>query len=69
MTEKEKKAKEAECDRNCDECDEDCDFLTLEFDDGATVFSRHFLVGQGAKSFEIWTGMSADRAAMLAALR
>ncbi len=37
MTEKEKKAKEADCDRNCAECDEDCDFLTLEFDDGATV--------------------------------
>ncbi|MBR1870668.1 MAG: hypothetical protein IJ802_02465 [Kiritimatiellae bacterium] len=28
-----------------------------------------FLVGQGAKSFEIWTGKAADRAAMLAALR
>ena len=28
-----------------------------------------FLVGQGAKSFEIWTGLSADRAAMRAAIR
>lgn len=37
---------------------------------GATaVDGLEFLVGQGAKSFEIWTGMSADRAAMLAALR
>ena len=28
-----------------------------------------FLVAQGAKSFEIWTGLAADRAAMLAAVR
>ncbi|MGN0853248.1 MAG: shikimate dehydrogenase family protein [Kiritimatiellia bacterium] len=28
-----------------------------------------FLVGQGAKSFELWTGVAADRAAMLAAIR
>lgn len=28
-----------------------------------------FLVGQGAKSFEIWTGMKADREAMLRAVR
>ena len=28
-----------------------------------------FLVAQGAKSFEIWTGLPADRAAMLAAVR
>lgn len=28
-----------------------------------------FLVGQGAKSFELWTGVTADRAAMLAAIR
>ena len=37
MTEKEKKAAEAGCNRDCENCDEDCDFLTLEFDDGATV--------------------------------
>ena len=28
-----------------------------------------FLVGQGAKSFELWTGVNADRAAMLRSLR
>jgi len=28
-----------------------------------------FLVAQGAKSFEIWTGLHADRAAMRAACR
>ena len=28
-----------------------------------------FLVGQGAKSFELWTGVGADRAAMLRAIR
>lgn len=28
-----------------------------------------FLVGQGAKSFELWTGRTADRAAMLRAIR
>ena len=28
-----------------------------------------FLVGQGAKSFELWTGLVADRAAMLKAIR
>lgn len=28
-----------------------------------------FLVGQGAKSFEIWTGLEADRKAMLRAIR
>jgi shikimate 5-dehydrogenase len=28
-----------------------------------------FLVGQGAKSFEIWTGIAADRNAMLEAVR
>ncbi|MBR1588982.1 MAG: hypothetical protein IJ658_11735, partial [Kiritimatiellae bacterium] len=28
-----------------------------------------FLVGQGAKSFELWTGVGADRAAMLRSLR
>lgn len=28
-----------------------------------------FLVGQGAKSFELWTGRAADRAAMLRAIR
>lgn len=28
-----------------------------------------FLVGQGAKSFELWTGLTADRAAMLKAIR
>ena len=28
-----------------------------------------FLVGQGAKSFELWTGVAADRAAMLRSLR
>ena len=28
-----------------------------------------FLVGQGAKSFELWTGVTADRAAMLKAIR
>ena len=27
-----------------------------------------FLVGQGAKSFELWTGVAADRAAMRASL-
>ena len=27
-----------------------------------------FLVGQGAKSFELWTGLAADRAAMRASL-
>lgn len=37
MTEKEVKAKNAACDHNCDDCDDECDFLTLEFDDGATV--------------------------------
>ncbi|MCR5413933.1 MAG: shikimate dehydrogenase [Kiritimatiellae bacterium] len=37
---------------------------------GATaVDGLEFLVGQGAKSFEIWTGLAADRAAMLAAVR
>lgn len=28
-----------------------------------------FLVGQGAKAFELWTGLAADRAAMLRAIR
>ena len=28
-----------------------------------------FLVGQGAKAFELWTGVTADRKAMLAAIR
>jgi len=37
---------------------------------GATaVDGLEFLVGQGAKSFEIWTGLAADRKAMLAAIR
>ncbi len=37
---------------------------------GATaVDGLEFLVGQGAKSFEIWTGLRADRAAMLASIR
>ncbi len=37
---------------------------------GATATDGlEFLVGQGAKSFEIWTGMTADRAAMLEAIR
>lgn len=37
---------------------------------GATATDGlEFLVGQGAKSFEIWTGLAADRAAMLAAVR
>ena len=37
---------------------------------GATaVDGLEFLVGQGAKSFEIWTGLHADRAAMLASIR
>lgn len=37
---------------------------------GATATDGlEFLVGQGAKSFEIWTGVAADRAAMLAAIR
>lgn len=37
---------------------------------GATaVDGIEFLVGQGAKAFELWTGLAADRAAMLAALR
>lgn len=36
---------------------------------GATaVDGIEFLVGQGAKSFEIWTGLAADRNAMLAEL-
>lgn len=36
---------------------------------GATaVGGLEFLVGQGAKSFEIWTGQAADRAAMLASV-
>ena len=33
------------------------------------VDGLEFLVGQGARSFEIWTGLKADRAAMLAACR
>lgn len=37
---------------------------------GATATDGlEFLVGQGAKSFEIWTGLRADRKAMLAAIR
>ena len=37
---------------------------------GATATDGlEFLVGQGAKSFEIWTGVAADRAAMLEAIR
>lgn len=37
---------------------------------GATATDGlEFLVGQGAKSFEIWTGIAADRKAMLAAIR
>ena len=37
---------------------------------GATAtYGLEFLVGQGAKSFEIWTGVTADRKAMLAAIR
>ena len=37
---------------------------------GATATDGlEFLVGQGAKSFEIWTGVTADRKAMLAAIR
>ena len=37
---------------------------------GATATDGlEFLVGQGAKSFEIWTGVKADRKAMLAAIR
>ena len=37
---------------------------------GATATAGlEFLVGQGAKSFEIWTGVTADRKAMLAAIR
>ena len=37
---------------------------------GATATNGlEFLVGQGAKSFEIWTGVTADRKAMLAAIR
>ncbi len=37
---------------------------------GATATDGlEFLVGQGAKSFEIWTGVAADRSAMLAAIR
>jgi len=37
---------------------------------GATATDGlEFLVGQGAKSFEIWTGVTADRAAMLEAIR
>ncbi len=37
---------------------------------GATATDGlEFLVGQGAKSFEIWTGVTADRAAMLKAIR
>lgn len=37
---------------------------------GATATDGlEFLVGQGAKSFEIWTGVAADRKAMLAAIR
>lgn len=37
---------------------------------GATaVDGLEFLVGQGAKSFEIWTGLKADRKAMLARIR
>ncbi len=37
---------------------------------GATATDGlEFLVGQGAKSFEIWTGVTADRATMLEAIR
>ncbi|MGN0854821.1 MAG: shikimate dehydrogenase family protein [Kiritimatiellia bacterium] len=37
---------------------------------GATATDGlEFLVGQGAKSFEIWTGLPANRQAMLAAIR
>ena len=37
---------------------------------GATATDGlEFLVGQGARSFEIWTGVKADRKAMLAAIR
>lgn len=37
---------------------------------GATATDGlEFLVGQGAKSFEIWTGVTADRKAMLASIR
>ena len=37
---------------------------------GATATDGlEFLVGQGAKSFEIWTGVTADRAAMLKSIR
>lgn len=37
---------------------------------GATATDGlEFLVAQGAKSFEIWTGVAADRAAMLASIR
>ncbi len=37
---------------------------------GATATDGlEFLVGQGAKSFEIWTGLKADREAMLRAIR
>ncbi len=37
---------------------------------GATAIGGlEFLVGQGAKAFELWTGLPADRAAMLAAVR
>lgn len=37
---------------------------------GATATDGlEFLVGQGAKSFEIWTGVNADRKAMLEAIR
>lgn len=37
---------------------------------GATASDGlEFLVGQGAKAFELWTGVTADRAAMLRAIR
>ena len=37
---------------------------------GATATDGlEFLVGQGAKAFELWTGVGADRAAMLRAIR
>ena len=37
---------------------------------GATALDGlEFLVGQGAKSFELWTGRAADRAVMMASLR
>ena len=44
---------------------------TKEFPPTATAATDglEFLVGQGAKSFEIWTGVTADRKAMLAAIR